>query len=592
MARRAKGRASVTISVDSDGRTFKKDLGWEDNGKGGIRQPRFWLGTDQAEATARYLNLEKVWQKVCERWERDKETERPLWDQSTKAVAQAIAKGAEDCPLETPETIYVHYLNPACNTRLPKSMFEARDLVRWLREMQADFPMIRLELVDAKAQARGESYWEFFKGGTIPLMHMIHESSRPESKGGQKLHEALDAFAAHVRATKLNDGKPTPHAGGVCRQLRTLKEHQADMPLASFDMAAIERMLAHWQGLPTVKIGRTGRTKRCSHETASNHIKRIRAFVRWLHRSKDWSWRKPEDYEVLPARIASDHSQDDSSLQSEQVETYSIQELAKLWEYSTPLDRLYLVLGLNCGFGAAEVASLKETQINLDIEHPFYKIRSSFIARKRTKTGVYGEWQLWPVTVIAIRWYQSVRPASPLSDFILSKTGRPLDDATEGGNRNQAIPNAWDRVRKRILKDFSEFPKKSFNKVRKTAINAIREIAGGEIAGVFAAHGRPVGSDDLIDRYSNRPFLKVFKAIRAWGEKIAPVFATVVEPFPPGARKSNPSLSLGTIKAIHELREQGMKLREISERLGVCIATVQFYLGKAKEAEAEGPEED
>src|SRR5688500_12239155 len=108
MARAAKGRTCVTISRDRDGRTFKKDLGWEDNGRDGVRQPRFWLGTDQAEAAARYLKLEKVWQGVCERWERDKATERPLWDQSTKAVAQAIAKGAEICRLESLEIIYIH----------------------------------------------------------------------------------------------------------------------------------------------------------------------------------------------------------------------------------------------------------------------------------------------------------------------------------------------------------------------------------------------------------------------------------------------------------------------------------------------------
>src|SRR4051812_29045798 len=109
MARTAKGRAGVTLSVDSDGRTFKKDVGWEDNGKGGVRQPRFWLGTDQAEAAARYLKLEKIWQAVCERWGRDKATGRPLWDQSTKAIAQAVAKGGEVCRLESPEIIYIHY---------------------------------------------------------------------------------------------------------------------------------------------------------------------------------------------------------------------------------------------------------------------------------------------------------------------------------------------------------------------------------------------------------------------------------------------------------------------------------------------------
>jgi len=596
------GRRSKTefrLSLDGDGRTYKRDIGKELNGKGGYKASRFWLGTDPKEAAIRSVRLEQVWDAVRARWERHHETPEPVWDAPTKAIGKAVARGEEVC-------------------RLPAELFDSEVRERaaafpegWgvplteeylvanrqlcLASLQKDIPAIRLALEGqeddpdgpALLQQRADSYAREAArlADQAARVRQLGNPEAPAAAAGaaaQRLHAAIDAFAAHVRATKVEEGKPTQHAGRVCGQLKTIKEHQPDMPLADFGLEVIDGLIAHWRGLPQVKVARTGRTQRCSSETAKNHIKRVREFVRWLHKAKDWAWRKPEDYEVLPARVADDYDRDDETLNSEQVKTYSIDELAKLWEYGSPLERLYMVLALNCGFGAAEVATLKVKQVHLDINHPFYKFDGSFIGRKRKKTRVYSEWLLWPVTAAALRWYQSVRPPSASKGLILSKQGRPLAEPTKGGNRNQAIPNAWGRVTARIRKDVAGFRHLSFNKLRKTASNAIRDLGGGEIAGVFGGRGKPVKSDDQSERYANRPFPAVFAAIRTWGDQLAAVFGTVSEPFPPGAGKSNPSTSLGKIKEVHRLRAEGVTMKEIAARTGVAYGTVRFHLGKAK----------
>ena len=41
-----------------------------------------------------------------------------------------------------------------------------------------------------------------------------------------------------------------------------------------------------------------------------------------------------------------------------QVETYSPDEIKLLYRYATPFERVALLLGLNCGFGAGELATL------------------------------------------------------------------------------------------------------------------------------------------------------------------------------------------------------------------------------------------
>jgi len=104
---------------------------------------------------------------------------------------------------------------------------------------------------------------------------------------------------------------------------------------------------------------------------------------------------------------------------------------------------------------------------------------------------------------------------NPDSLLILSEDGTPLVKQTANGNRASRIANLWNAdLTRRIRKDKSGFRALSFNKLRKTAGNMIRDLSDGEVAGVFLCHGEPVRTDTLIDIYTNRPFAKVFKAIR------------------------------------------------------------------------------
>ena len=114
------------------------------------------------------------------------------------------------------------------------------------------------------------------------------------------------------------------------------------------------------------------------------------------------------------------------------------------------------------------------------------------------------------------------------------KDAQPYDRPTEGGNRNQQIPNRFADIIRRIRIDHEDFRTLSFGKLRKTAGDLIRRFSDGEIFGVFMCHGQPVASDDLADVYSNRPFGKVFAAIRKVQEFLKPMFdAAGPSPFKP-----------------------------------------------------------
>ena len=105
----------------------------------------------------------------------------------------------------------------------------------------------------------------------------------------------------------------------------------------------------------------------------------------------------------------------------------------------------------------------------------------------------------------------------------------------------------------------------------------MRDIAGGEIMGVFLAHGQPVRTDDLAEQYSNRPFGKLFEHLETMHRRLQPVWDAVPNPFPldkAKTRNGGPNISVGTIDSIKELTAQGQKPEEIAKALNISVATV------------------
>lgn len=190
-----------------------------------------------------------------------------------------------------------------------------------------------------------------------------------------------------------------------------------------------------------------------------------------------------------------------------------------------------MLLGLNCGFGASECGTLTLGEVYLFQAHPkASKIgwqengKDSFIRRIRRKNKVYGEFLLWPETVESLRWLierrQRLGNATKDSLLFVAENGEPMYKLTEGGNSGQQFPNLWYR----IIASVSGVRKLSFGKLRKTAGDLVRNVAGGEVSGVFLCHGKPVKTDELADVYTNRPWAKVFQAQHQVRERLQPVF--------------------------------------------------------------------
>ncbi len=259
-------------------------------------------------------------------------------------------------------------------------------------------------------------------------------------------------------------------------------------------------------------------------KTASNLIGELSRFFNWLHRSPEWDWRKPLDYDEISHRPIELES--DLEVEAREIPTYTVDQLRILYRHATPLERLLLVLGINCAYGADQAGRLKAREIH-------EKNGVCYIKRIRRKQKVRGIHRLFKVTSEGLRWAIRGREDQPQAFVLVNGRGNPLWRKTKGGRRCRDIPNAWNRLLDRVCAaermEGREFPRHGYNTLRDTSADMIRRIAGGEVASAHLTH-KHQSADKNLRRYSNVPWKTVFKAQRRLEKKLVVVFEDVEEP--------------------------------------------------------------
>jgi integrase len=571
------------FSLGTDARgNFKRAIGWklED---GEYKTHTFYLGRDRGAAGQASFRLEECWNAVYDRWHRLRETTRAQWDAVTLEIAKGIAAGRD-----VVEVQYPHQVPEEIDPSFPETFS------RWLMELRSMFSKIRIECAQKELAKRVDSILghqrqahqytaEAFKAQAKSFkdkaeLAEIYRTGTVVEADGKRLADALQAYREFIKTKYISpeDGMVTTFGNLVLRRLTHIENHLADEAqklLSAVGATFLEKWLTAWGNRPTTKKG-----KPCSRDWAKGCIKTIRDFVRWLNRSDDFQWEKPRQYEVLPITI---RETSDEIAEEETVKRYLREEIAVLWEYANPRDRVYFLLGINCGFGLGEVATLRTKQIH-------YRGERAFIIRRRRKTKVWGRWELWPETVKALKWYmEKVRPQSDSPYVFLTDKGRALATRTKSGNPTTTIPNAWNGLHERIAKDKEDFPKLTFNKLRKTGATWMRRKSD-QLADLYLAHGER----KMVDHYAPKMFRPVTRALRQWHKQLEPMFATVADPFPEEKpRAVNVILPLSKIRRIQSLRKQGFVIKRIAEEVGVTTQTVCRYvprIGKGQKVQPQG----
>jgi integrase len=318
------------------------------------------------------------------------------------------------------------------------------------------------------------------------------------------------------------------------------------MPLSDFGIPEIEAVIDYWRKRPKKQDDEPYSFSLCKHT-----IRLYKHFLKWLHKSPAFPWKKPIDLELDRIKVVPDEETRIA------VDVYTKEELGILWTQATLIERQYILLALNCGFSISEIGTLDWSMIEGD-----------YIKRIRPKTKVYGDFLMWDITKKAL--------GEPKKKGLVFTTenGIGLLEPTVTNRRGAKIPNAWYRLLKRVKKFHENFKRLGFHHLRKTSGNLMRQFSDGETMAVHLCHGKPVKTDALAGLYSNPVFVRIFEAQRRVFDFLADIFTPLEQVELP--RKVSP----GIIRQIRAMKKNGIKTAKVAEVLGVTVQTVRRYARK------------
>jgi integrase len=513
-------------------------------------QPKFYLGHDREVAARRLDKIVELWQIVEELHATGRRPGVAVWDQGNLEVAKALAKG------DVPTVKKGDYEAPE---RYFRRVNDLRD--RLGSEVEPASPFLyrtgREDIRDAIEEERGK----------------LGRTSGPT---GQTLHQALRAYQGAIER-EYRDADDTISDNGKTKvsQIRGILTYVPDLDLGVLDFTATDELFGIFRRRPlSTRYGKPMAKKSCT-----NYIGELGRFLRWLHLSGEFAWRKPEDYDPIqrnPRELDADVEKEAAD-----IPVWTVAQLRTLNEYATPIERVFLLLGLNCAYGADQAGRLQVSHLHLKDEGLSYIRR---VRRKKKSRSIH---LLWRQTVDGLRWALERRKSQPSdTDFLLlTEKNQPYWRKTKGGNRSNAIPRVWNDLLKRVLKDHPDFPRLPFNSLRDTSGNMIRRLAGEELASLHLAH-KHQSKDENLGRYTNPVRKRHFKAIRVLERKLESIFeAAGPEPW---SRRPKCYMGAAKVKKLLDLRAQGVPPREIAERLDISVASVH-RLAPSTKSKGGGP---
>jgi integrase len=501
----------IDFTPDSTGQYFRQ-IGYLPGSKS---QPKFRLGRERVRARLAYDRLGVLWETIVQEHKKSIEREnwrlqlgrppqqtpepKPCWTDESLAIAEAIRTH-----------LHVMRVGP------PANVVGEDAYATYLHYLQQQFGhVIQIVPADSELAEQGRQHFADLarhRALGTRMAAQIAQIPIPTGVTGKTLYQALDAYAQRaVEQTASESGKV--EAANAIR----LRHALPDMDLSEFGYSALERLRDYWAARPEARRrDGTPSGRPISLTTVDNHLSTARRFVRWLDRSDQCQWQLPRHgLEALKVNLQRLRTDEELARQRRGVRVFSVDQLTILWKRATDFERLLVLLGLNAAMAQAENASLRRDEVESS---------PPTIKRIRRKSGVYGEFALWPETVAALNWWSQVRPSQ--ADLLLM---------TDQGNpyTRQRISNLWSSLKRRIAQAEGSKPEwwLPFKHLRKTAAQLVRQASDGEVAGIFLSHGKPVASDELADAYSNRPFNRVAEALAKARQALKPMFDAAPEAF-------------------------------------------------------------
>lgn len=272
---------------------------------------RFDLGHDKDEAQHRLDAILALWN--------ESNKERGSWRPESLAAARAISKG------KTP-------LLEANWCEMPEKYFG-----RVANLIAQGVPVV----TDDK-----------FEEGRRDLVVRIENNRRQlavanssKKATGQFLHSAFDDWAERFVKTEYKepDGIVSFYGSKLLYRVVLLKARLPNHDLGELDLQGCDALFATFRQRP-LKDGST--TEVMSRKFCYDVNKDLKRILKWVHLQPQWDWRKPEDFDTI--KLQPRENDADVEREAEDKPMWTLEELKILWQYASPLQRVVMLLGLNC----------------------------------------------------------------------------------------------------------------------------------------------------------------------------------------------------------------------------------------------------
>lgn len=548
----------TALKPERDG-YYRRNVGFLPKGDGGYKQPKISLGTVKRTAQERFDRIAAIWHRI--ELEAKQAEERPVWDKLSLSIAKAIGKGQTEYraePIHSDPLMYVRFVEAVASS-YPEITVRPADeaLYRAGKSIEKE-KLSKIETTEASLLEVAADLKE------VVLEGPGNDRKYVDLIGDQSLHQALDAYSEHIAGEKFDKSEGAINDTGQTKRsmVRQIKSYVDDVPLQALtDYASVDRLFGVFRNRPITHRYKTP----MKAKTASNLIGEFAQFFDWLHTRPDWDWREPLDYHRISHRPLELEEDDDSD--ADDIPTYTVAQLKTLFEYGTPLERLLLLLGVNCAYGADQIGRLRVGQI---IE----RNGIHYIKRVRKKKKVKGIHRLFRITYEGLQWAIRGREKDSTAHVLVNSRGNPLWRKTKGGNRSKDIPNAWYRLLDRVQKDDPSFPRHGFNTLRDTSANFVRQIGDEPIASAHLTH-RHQSPDRNLRRYTNVPWKKVFKAQRILERKLADAFLIDGDPW---QERDHQYVTQAQIRKMIAMSKEGRPVSQIARQVGVANTTVYRWI--------------
>ena len=219
-----------------------------------------------------------------------------------------------------------------------------------------------------------------------------HQAFDPANCETRTLHEALEAYASHIKVNgeKQDNGLPSPSVQQYIRWAAVLKQVHEDLPFWRLDRNQLDSLFGYWRNRSISDHAH----ERISGDHSKYMMDCLWVAIVWIDEACDWKWELPKGARRIkrtPARLDSDRKKARTRRVSRN--TYSPEQLPIMARELDTFGKLILGLLVNCAMQPAEVGRF-EIADHYD-SHPEPGQSGNWTLFDRPKTHEYGEWLLW-----------------------------------------------------------------------------------------------------------------------------------------------------------------------------------------------------